>query len=156
VVSPPVVPPLPPPPEQHEWKGNNDTSIKHPGQIVVVNDHQWTRFWSEHHPDEVSPDVDFSQNMVVGVFQGRRPADAFRIDIVGVRTEAGALVVDYIEHAPPPGTFQVGVEVYPYDIKVIPKSALHVKFNPMRAQYEPSPYQRPAASTAPAPAPVPK
>src|SRR5205823_1040847 len=101
-----------------EWRGNNDTSIKHSGQIVVKKHHQWIRFWAEHHPDEVAPDVDFSQNMVVGVFVGRRPADAFRVDITGARTTRDALVVDYIERAPPPGTFQVAVEVYPYDIKV--------------------------------------
>jgi hypothetical protein len=145
--------PLPPvAPEPQEWRGNSDTSIKHSGQIVVINDHQWIRFWAEHHPDEVAPEIDFSQKMVVGVFQGRRPADAFRVDIVSVRALPGALVVDYIERAPPPGTFQVAVEAYPYDIKVIPRSALHVKFNELKAQYQPSPYQRPASSSAPAPA----
>jgi hypothetical protein len=118
---------------------------------VVKNDHQWIRFWAEHHPDEVAPDVDFSQNMVVGVFVGRRPADALRVDITGVRTLSDAVVVDFIERAPPPGTFQVAVEAYPYDIKVIPRSTLRVKFNELKAQYQPSPYQRPAPSTTPAP-----
>ena len=51
----------------------------------------------------------------------------------------------------PVHTFQVAVEAYPYDIKVIPSSPLHVKFNQLTAQYQPSPYQRPVPSTAPAP-----
>ncbi len=156
VIRPPllVVPSVPLPreaPPPQEWRGNSDTSIKHSGQIVVQNDHQWIRFWAEHHPDEAAPEVDFSQSMVVGVFVGRRPADAFRIDITGVRTLPDALVVEYIERAPPPGTFQVAVEAYPYDIKVIPRSAQHVKFNKLKAQYQPSPYQRPEASSAAAP-----
>ena len=131
------VPALPTvPPESQEWKGNNDTAITHSGQIVVQNDHQWVRFWAEHHPHEAAPDVDFSQSMVVGVFLGRRPADGFRVDITGVRTLPDALEVDYIEIAPPPGTFQVAVEAFPYDIKVIPRSALHVKFNQLTAQYQ--------------------
>ena len=103
----------------------------------MQTDTQWNHFWAEHHPEEVSPDVDFSRNMVVGVFLGERPADGFSVQITGARTLTDAVVVDYIERAPPPGTFQVSVEAYPYDIKVIPRSTLHVKFNKLTAQYLP-------------------
>ncbi len=85
--------------------------------------------------------------MVVGVFLGRRPADGFRVDITDVRSLPDAVVVDYYERAPPPGTFQVAVEAFPYDIKTIPRSALHVKFNQLTAQYQPSPYQKVLPST---------
>jgi hypothetical protein len=128
--------PLPVPPSPKEWKGNSDSSIRHEGQIVILNDQQWIRFWAEHHPHEVSPDVDFSRNMVVGVFLGQRPADAFSVDIMGVRALADVMVVDYIERLPPPGTFQIAVEVFPYDIKVVPRTTLHVKFNKLTPQYQ--------------------
>jgi len=133
-VPPPSLPvsvptPLPPPPaEPQEWRGN-DTAVTHAGQVVIRTDHQWISFWSEHHPHEAAPDVDFTQNMVIGVFAGERPADQFSILITNVRTTSGALVVDYHEIPPPTGTFAVGVSVYPYDIKIIPRSTLPVKFN---------------------------
>jgi hypothetical protein len=148
---PPAIPPSYEPPPLLEWKGNNDTSITHSGQIVVKNDHQWIHVWSEHHPHEAAPDVDFSQNMVVGVFLGQRPADGFKVDITGARTLPDAVMVDYVETAPPPGTFAIGVAVYPYDIKVIPHSALPVKFNPQRAAYQ----AVPARTPSPAPAMIP-
>ena len=124
-------------PEPQEWKGNSDTSITHEGQIVVQNDTQWIRFWSEHHPHEAAPDVDFSSRMVVGIFLGQRPADGFVVEITRIRILADAVVVDYIERAPPPGTFQIAVTAFPYDIKVIPRSTLHVKFNKLQAVYKP-------------------
>ena len=134
---PPVLPRLPtpvsPPPEAevHEWHGN-DTSVTHEGQVVVRTDEQWVHFWSEHHPHEVAPDVDFSRNMVIGIFVGRRPAEQFAVQILNVRPLPNAIVVDYRQVAPPPGTLAIDVSVYPYALKVIPKTNLPVKFNELR------------------------
>jgi hypothetical protein len=131
---PPVPLPPPPPvfvppaaPALQEWKGTV-TFVTHTGQVVVMNDRQWIHFWSEHHPHEASPDVDFQKNMVVGVFAGPRPADSFAIQIVSAQQDGGQLLVQYQEWTPPTGTFSVGVEVHPYDIRVVPRSALKVKF----------------------------
>ncbi len=129
----PYTPPVEASTVPKEWSGS-DTAINHSGQVVIRSDRQWIQFWAEHHPHEAAPDVDFSRQMVVGVFAGERPADAFSIKIMRVRQQAGALVIDYGEKIPPPGTFQTGVSVYPYDLKVIPKSTLPVKFNLIIAQ----------------------
>jgi len=123
-----IPPSAPPPPVPLEWHGN-DTSITHPGEVVVRSDRQWIQFWAEHHPHEPAPDVDFAQGMVIGVFAGPRPADQFTIRMVDIRTLADSLAVDYQEKLPPPGTFAVDVTVYPYQLKVVPRSALPVKFN---------------------------
>jgi len=125
---PPTYVPAPLPPEPQEWKGT-DTSITHVGQIVIRNDHQWIHFWSEHHPHEAAPEVDFTQDMVIGVFAGPRPAEQFSISILNARSLPGSVIVDYRERLPPPGTFAVNVTVYPYDLKVIPRTTLPVKFN---------------------------
>jgi hypothetical protein len=134
VVTPPSVPvqpvfvPTAPPPEPKEWQGN-DTTVTHAGQVVIRNDRQWIQFWSEHRPHEAAPEVDFTRDMVLGVFAGPRPAEQFSISIVEVRPLPGSLVVDYRERLPPPGTFAVNVTVYPYYLKVVPRSTLPVKFN---------------------------
>jgi len=111
-----------------DWQGN-DTSVTHVGQVVIRNDRQWVHFWSEHHPHEAAPEVDFTRDMVIGVFAGPRPAEQFSIQIIGIRTLPASLVVDYRERLPPTGTFAVNVTVYPYYLKVIPRSTLPVKFN---------------------------
>jgi hypothetical protein len=123
----PAAPITPPAPEPLEWKGN-DTSITHSGQIVIRNDHQWVQFWAEHHPHEPAPDVDFTKNSVIGVFLGSRPADAFAAMITSIRTLPESVVVEYRELVPPPGTVAIDVTVYPYHLKVIPKTTLPVKF----------------------------
>jgi hypothetical protein len=123
----PPVPPAPPP-LPTEWKGNEDTAIRHSGQIVVTKEGQWIHFWAEHHPDEAAPDVDFTHNMVVGVFVGERPAHLFSVQITNLRTTPKDLIVEYAERTPPPGTFEMGVSVYPYDIKAIPRTTLPVEF----------------------------
>ena len=97
--------------------------------MVIHNDRQWIHFWAEHHPDEAAPDVDFSKNMVLGVFAGPRPAEQFTIRIVGIQMLSGSLQVDYRERLPPVGTFAVNVTVYPYYLKVVPQSKLLIKFN---------------------------
>ena len=124
-----IIPPsTPTPPAPLEWEGN-DTSITHPGEVVVRSDHQWIQFWAEHHPHEAAPEVDFTQNMVIGVFAGPRPADQFTIRMTAIRTLSDSLTVDYQEKLPPPGTFAIDVTVYPYQLKVIPRTTLPVKFN---------------------------
>lgn len=130
VIRPPVAPPPPPPPQ--EWKGT-DTSVTHAGQVVVRTDEQWNHFWSEHHPHEVSPDVDFTKNMVVGVFVGARPADQFSVSIVRVDTQPKEVVVEYREQPPPTGTLAINVTAYPFAIKVIPRTTLPVRFTKLNA-----------------------
>lgn len=127
---PPLIAPLPtpPPPPPVEWQGN-DTAITHSGEVVIRNDHQWIQFWAEHRPHEAAPDVDFAQSMVIGVFAGSRPADQFTIHMTDIRALAGSLIVTYQEKLPPPGTFAVDVTVYPYELKVIPRTTQPVKFN---------------------------
>jgi hypothetical protein len=129
----PALPPAPPPPEYQEWRGN-DTAIRHSGQVVIRNDHQWIQFWAEHRPDEAAPDVDFTRDMVIGVFSGDRPADQFSIEILKTMTTPNALIVYYREIPPPTGTLAIGVSVYPYDVKVIPRSMLPVKFTLLAPQ----------------------
>ena len=110
------------------WKGN-DTAIRRSGEIVVKNDRQWIQFWSEHRPHEPAPEVDFTKDMVVGVFAGTRPADPFAVEIVGTRGVGQELIVDFRERTPPTGTVAINVSVYPYDIQAVPRSSMKVKFN---------------------------
>jgi hypothetical protein len=129
----PLYVPPPPPPEAQAWQGI-DTSVKHEGQIVVRSEEAWIHFWTEHHPDEAAPDVDFTRNMVVGIFVGSRPAEQFSVSIVDVKAQPSGTTVDYRERYPPTGTFAVGVSVFPYALKVVPRSPNPVKFTKLEPE----------------------
>ena len=45
----------------------------------------WASLWRAHAPRRPAPAVDFSREMVVGVFMGTRPTAGFAVEIVGYR-----------------------------------------------------------------------
>lgn len=85
-----------------------ETLVKSPfsgvtqAQNVVVRDQAaWDKLWAAHSSNR--PDVstmlrvDFTTKMVVGVFEGNNPIGCGNMGIVGVRSQDGAMVVDYEE-----------------------------------------------------------
>ena len=58
-------------------------------------DAEWTKLWQQHAPDRPRPAVDFSKEMVVGVFMGSRPNAGFSIAITSATAANGALIVRY-------------------------------------------------------------
>jgi len=42
-------------------------------QVLVRTDAEWTKLWQQHASDRPRPGIDFSKEMVVGVFMGSRP-----------------------------------------------------------------------------------
>jgi hypothetical protein len=42
-------------------------------EVVVRTAADWQKLWQQHSPDRPMPSVDFSKEMVVGVFLGSRP-----------------------------------------------------------------------------------
>ena len=77
------------------------------------------------------PKVDFSKEIVVGVFMGSRPTAGFAIEIVGTREEQGALVVQYKEARPARGLVTAQIITSAYHIAALPKRAGEVKFEPV-------------------------
>lgn len=97
-------------------------------QAVARSDAEWTRLWQQHAPDRKRPAVDFSRDMVVGVFMGSRNTAGFAVEIVGTSEVNGALVVRYRETVPPKGAVTAQVITSPYHLVSVPKFAGDVKF----------------------------
>ena len=73
--------------------------------------------------------VDFSKEMIVGIFLGSRPTPGYGVTIVGADEENGVLHVKYRETTPPAGAIAAQVITFPYELVAIPKSsAKDVKF----------------------------
>lgn len=97
-------------------------------QVVVRTAEDWTKLWRVHGMDRERPPVDFSRDMVVGVFMGSRPTAGFGIEIASVASEGGTTVVRYRETMPKRDAITAQVLTSPYELVAIPKTSGDVKF----------------------------
>ena len=100
--------------------------------VTVRTAAEWTKLWLQHSPDRPQPAVDFSREMVVGVFLGSRPTAGYDVEIVGAREEEGGLVVQYRETAPARGAMTAQVLVLPFQIAAVPARAGAVRFEKVK------------------------
>lgn len=89
---------------------------------------EWQALWKAHSPNEKPPVVDFATKMVVAVFLGTKPSDGYDVEIVGVRTDGDALVVQYVQRQPKRGTITAEILTQPYHLVAVPRHADPVKF----------------------------
>jgi hypothetical protein len=97
-------------------------------QVVARSAQEWESLWRSVSPTRAMPAVDFSKDMVVGVFLGQRPTAGYGVQIVRTREDRGNLIVDYRETRPPAGTMSAQVITAPYQIATVPKFAGEVRF----------------------------
>jgi hypothetical protein len=97
-------------------------------QVTIRDRDAWMALWRVHGSSRPLPDVDFSREMVVGVFLGSRPTAGFAVEIVGYREVGDAVVVQYRETAPAPDAITAQVIVSPYHLVAIPKRTGNVTF----------------------------
>jgi hypothetical protein len=105
-----------------------ESSIDSPRQATARTAAEWAALWKAHTFDRPLPAVDFSREMVVGVFMGSRPTAGFALEIVGAADRDGTLVVTYRETTPPKGALTAQVLVAPYHLVGVPKHAGPVIF----------------------------
>ena len=116
-------------PEPPVTIGKGDQSNVDDGRMVTVRtEAEWTRLWQQHNPDRPRPAIDFSKQMVVGVFMGSRNTAGFAVEIVSASDADGVGTVHYRETVPPKGAVTAQVITSPYHLVSIPKSASTVKF----------------------------
>ena len=97
--------------------------------VLVRTDAEWSRLWQQHATGRPKPSIDFSKEMVVGLFMGSRPTAGFSTAVVSTTAGNGALIVRYTETFPPPGGVTAQVLTFPYHLVAIPKTDVKdVKF----------------------------
>ena len=97
-------------------------------QLVAKTAQEWQQLWQKHTPDRPRPAVDFSKEMVVGVFLGSRPTAGYILEIVSAAQDNGSLVVKYRESIPQRGMMTAQVLTSPYHIVSVPFFPGGVKF----------------------------
>jgi hypothetical protein len=119
----------PPSPAPRTIEKGDQSNIESAKQILVRTEAELRKLWQEHAPDRPMPKVDFSREMVVGVFMGSRPNAGFSTAIVSATAANGALMVRYSENKPVAGTVTAQILTFPYHLVAIPKADVKdVKF----------------------------
>jgi len=113
------------------WQGQH-SAIAGSRQVIVRDAGSWRTLWNEHAPGEPAPPVDFTRNMVVGVFLGERPNAGHELRITDLKTLPDQFALEYEELLPQEGRMYAQIMVRPYALKVIPKTDLHIHFHPLR------------------------
>jgi len=103
-------------------------------EVVARTETEWQALWREHAPNQPAPAVDFTRDMVVGVFMGSRPTGGFSVQITATRQDRGSLIVEYRETRPGRGTITAQVITAPFHLAAIPQFAGKVTFQEVTAK----------------------
>jgi hypothetical protein len=106
----------------------SQSGIRTARQAVIRTDAEWTELWRAHAPRRPEPEIDFSKEMVLGVFLGTRPTAGFAVEITGVHEEGGELTVEYRESRPPRGSITAQILTSPFHVVAVPRTAGPVTF----------------------------
>jgi hypothetical protein len=115
-------------PPMRTLERGDQSFIDNERQAVARTAAEWTALWRQHAPDRAAPAVDFTKEMVVGVFLGSRNTAGYGVDIVGTEIRQGAVVVRYRQRAPAADAITAQIITMPYHLVAIAKAAGEVKF----------------------------
>jgi PrcB C-terminal len=104
------------------------SAIDQPRQVTVRSAAEWTALWKQNGASSPLPSVDFSREMVVGVFLGTRPTAGYGVEIVRAVGNSSTLVVDYVETVPSPNALTAQVLTAPYHLAAVPKHDGEITF----------------------------
>ena len=102
----------------------DQSSIESPAQVLARTEAEWTALWRRHAGAAAVPLVDFTREMVAGVFMGSRPNAGFSITIVTSMEVKGVLVVRYRETIPSRDAVTAQILTFPYHLVAIPKATV--------------------------------
>jgi hypothetical protein len=107
----------------------DQSNIEDARQVLVRTEAEMRQLWQQHAPNRPMPTIDFSREMVVGVFMGSRPNAGFSTAIISATAANGALIVRYSETKPSAGVVTAQILTFPYHLVAIPKAEVKdVKF----------------------------
>ena len=104
------------------------SALETPREAVARTEAEWIALWKLHAPTRPAPAIDFTKNMVAGVFLGTRPTSGFSVEIVGASVEGGTLVLKYVETRPRRDAITAQILTAPFHIVALPAHAGPVRF----------------------------
>ena len=96
------------------------SGILEPLQVAIRTRDEWVAFWARHTRAQVqpppAPPVDFSREMVVGIFLGARATGGHEVEITKVERGGPGLRIHYRTKRPDPGAMVTQARTQPYHL----------------------------------------
>jgi len=108
------------------------SQVEEPKQVAAQTDTQFAALWKLHASDKALPKVDLTTRTVVAVFLGTRSTAGYSVEITGVHPNNGAMIVEWQERRPAPGTISAQVITSPAVIATIPKFGGEIRFQQVK------------------------
>jgi hypothetical protein len=95
---------------------------------LARNEEEWQALWTSLPMRRPAPRVTFASTMIAAVFLGSRPSAGYGVEIVGVKRDGDAFVIEYAENTPQEGVASADVVTTPYAIAGVPMYTGDVRF----------------------------
>jgi len=101
--------------------------------LVVKTEAEWAEVWAKHtaphKPATLYPEINFSKNMVICAFMGKRPTTGYSISIRRIWAKEERIHVEIAKSAPPENLAVGEVITYPYVFASLERTDWGVIFN---------------------------
>jgi hypothetical protein len=108
------------------------SGVREPLQVVIANQAEWEALWKRHRSRQTNPPaaprVDFSVEIVAGVFLGEKSTGGYEVEITRAEQTPAGLNVYYREKSPPAGSMTIQALTQPYHLVTLPKQEGRVLF----------------------------
>jgi protease stability complex PrcB-like protein len=104
------------------------SGVTSPEEIVVQSVQEWHALWTRHAPNTPEPVIDFTKEIVVGVFAGQRPTGGYRVQITSIERSDAGLTVVYDVTQPAKDAMVTQALTSPFELVRIPRLQLPVRF----------------------------
>lgn len=112
------------------------SNIETPREVVVKDAAAWAVLWAEHSKTRIAaPEVDFSNHMLVAVFQGSGNPGCNSFDVVHVGAQDGKLLVEYEIRDISPVAFCLAAVTQPMRVVAVPRVEAPVAFRKIVTAY---------------------
>ncbi|MEQ8756561.1 MAG: protease complex subunit PrcB family protein [Coleofasciculus sp. G1-WW12-02] len=113
-------------------KGFN-SGMEEPFETVIRNPGNWQQFWKKFNDNSSqtppSPQVNWTESMVIGVGLGNKPSGGYSVEIKDIVMEDGKLVINAVEQQPGQNCFTTMAITQPYHLVTVERVDLPVQFN---------------------------
>ncbi|GEM_PF-5684373 len=103
------------------------------GNYILTKSTEWKDLWTKMNYDKspipALPDVDFSKEIIIAVFQGRRYTSGYSIQISNIDEKANGITIFVKEYSPGANCITSQVLTYPFYIVKIPRTTKDMGFS---------------------------
>lgn len=103
-----------------------------PAAVVVGSQEKMDYYFTKHAntcPNPSDPNIDFTKNLLIGIFAGVKPTSGYTIKITSIVQNDCEVLINFYEKAPATGESITQAPTYPSDFILIPLTTKPILFN---------------------------